>query len=878
MSSTTANPHFFDTAQLKSLARGNWANIFQTVLGWSSQQTSGQHCPCPGCGGRDRFRFTNMDGDGSAFCNQCLRDGGDGLAVLGHFGKYSFIEAKQKVAEYLRIAPSQLVSTPVTSSAPSPSIEPVAYSHERIMIKPLILALADWWTRSKPPITIEALQRLEAKSATYRMGQHNFECIALPIWGKNYASEDAQPVGWILYNAVGKELIQYRLIDNEWMPSISKTILAPGSQPGILGDRKHLTSSSIKQLWKFEGGTDLLSFLSILDVPSDVGAFTNSSGCGQKPFPWLKSLVKGKSTFVLHDSDEPGQVGAARWCEAIQRGGASKCQIVRLPYPITPNHGKDLRDYLCQSYVPEQPTSIRYATLASLAQVSASEPSYSTSTVLTEDERLPNEGDNNHQRMARIILDNLKMDGSPAVVRYFNDEWYVWTKTFGVYRHFPHSVFAAHIFGEIRRELERVNLQRQLEARNGEIPMVPSITITMQNSILNAMKEKTTLNHTLSIDSWIEVPKCSQFHDKTTQARKLIALRNGLFDLQAFLDGKGLDEVFLPHSPHWFSLTLLPYDFDPEAPNPKTFLKALRLALENDPQRIQLLQEWMGYLLYPGNPFQKFLAFEGEGGNGKSAFLAVITALLGFENCSYVPMELFGDRFAKTATIGKLVNISSDVGHLERTEEGLLKSFVGGDTVFFDRKNREPLSMIPTAKLLMAWNQRPQISDRSNGVWRRLVLIPWLYTIPASETVRGMDQWSYWAKTGELPGIFLWALQGLHRLMKNGGFSCSDKSREASESYQIEQNSARAFFTECLEVGKQTDIIGTRELYQNYRSWTEAEGRRPLSNVQFVKEVFRVFPEARRFKSTINADRSWKWSGIRILTDDSGQQNFDRSF
>jgi hypothetical protein len=55
-------------------------------------------------------------------------------------------------------------------------------------------------------------------------GNSNFECIALPIWGKNYASEDAQPVGWILYNAVGKELIQYRLIDNEWMPSISKTV------------------------------------------------------------------------------------------------------------------------------------------------------------------------------------------------------------------------------------------------------------------------------------------------------------------------------------------------------------------------------------------------------------------------------------------------------------------------------------------------------------------------------------------------------------------------------------------------------------------------------------------------------------------------------
>jgi P4 family phage/plasmid primase-like protien len=303
------------------------------------------------------------------------------------------------------------------------------------------------------------------------------------------------------------------------------------------------------------------------------------------------------------------------------------------------------------------------------------------------------------------------------------------------------------------------------------------------------------------------------------------------------------------------------------------------LALEDDQQRIDLLQEWMGYLIYPGNPFQKFLAFEGDGGNGKSAFLAVITALLGFQNCSYVPMEMFGDRFAKTATIGKLVNISSDVGHLERTEEGLLKSFVGGDTIFFDRKNREPLSMVPTAKLLMAWNQRPQISDRSNGVWRRLVLIPWLYTIPEEKIVRGMDQWDYWAQSGEMPGIFLWALQGLLRLMQNGRFTQSDKSREASEAYQIEQNSARAFLTECVEMGRDTEILGTRELYTNYRTWAEMEGRRPLSNIHFLKEIQRVFPKARRFKSTMNADRSWKWAGLRLMIEDvASSENYGRGY
>jgi hypothetical protein len=46
------------------------------------------------------------------------------------------------------------------------------------------------------------------------------------------------------------------------------------------------------------------------------------------------------------------------------------------------------------------------------------------------------------------------------------------------------------------------------------------------------------------------------------------------------------------------------------------------------------------------------------------------------------------------------------------------------------------------------------------------------------------------------------------------------------------------------------------------------EGRRPLSNIQFAKEVVRVFPKVTRFKATLCSDRSWKWSGIRLAIED----------
>lgn len=56
-------------------ANGKWHGIL-TELGAPPAALTGRHCPCPFCGGEDRFRFTNHEGDGTFICNQCGRGGG----------------------------------------------------------------------------------------------------------------------------------------------------------------------------------------------------------------------------------------------------------------------------------------------------------------------------------------------------------------------------------------------------------------------------------------------------------------------------------------------------------------------------------------------------------------------------------------------------------------------------------------------------------------------------------------------------------------------------------------------------------------------------------------------------------------------------------
>ena len=80
----------------------------------------------------------------------------------------------------------------------------------------------------------------------------------------------------------------------------------------------------------------------------------------------------------------------------------------------------------------------------------------------------------------------------------------------------------------------------------------------------------------------------------------------------------------------------------------------------DDPQKARLFQQWAGYLLLPDVSYQRFLMMVGEGANGKSKRLrGRATALLGEDNVSSVPLEMFGDKFRLAGTLGKLANVKS---------------------------------------------------------------------------------------------------------------------------------------------------------------------------------------------------------------------------
>ncbi len=79
---------------LSERARGRWKGIL-SALGVDGRFLTGKHSPCPLCGGKDRWRFTDFKEAGGWVCNQCGK--GDGIELLKRFKDADFKGVAQLV-------------------------------------------------------------------------------------------------------------------------------------------------------------------------------------------------------------------------------------------------------------------------------------------------------------------------------------------------------------------------------------------------------------------------------------------------------------------------------------------------------------------------------------------------------------------------------------------------------------------------------------------------------------------------------------------------------------------------------------------------------------------------------------------------------------
>ena len=92
-------------------ARGRWPDILAALAGISADQLTDEHQPCPLCGGDDRYRFDDLEGSGSWFCNQCggkhqAGGAGNGMDLLMRKTGWDFATAAHRIEQHLGIPSS----------------------------------------------------------------------------------------------------------------------------------------------------------------------------------------------------------------------------------------------------------------------------------------------------------------------------------------------------------------------------------------------------------------------------------------------------------------------------------------------------------------------------------------------------------------------------------------------------------------------------------------------------------------------------------------------------------------------------------------------------------------------------------------------------
>ena len=69
---------------IKAAAQYRWPEI-HAAIGIDPRYLKNKHQPCPACGGKDRFRYDNKDGNGTFICSHYDNGAGDGFGLVMHF-------------------------------------------------------------------------------------------------------------------------------------------------------------------------------------------------------------------------------------------------------------------------------------------------------------------------------------------------------------------------------------------------------------------------------------------------------------------------------------------------------------------------------------------------------------------------------------------------------------------------------------------------------------------------------------------------------------------------------------------------------------------------------------------------------------------------
>ena len=333
----------------------------------------------------------------------------------------------------------------------------------------------------------------------------------------------------------------------------------------------------------------------------------------------------------------------------------------------------------------------------------------------------------------------------------------------------------------------------------------------------------------------------------------ILNLANGTLDMNSRIIG--------PHNPLDYLTKISPVRYDPDATCPKwiNFLDLIFPHSEGSEDLKPFIKRMVGYWLFEGNPEQVMFIFYGTGRNGKSTFINVIRRLFG-DYIKHAPIETFIDK-RYTGVSNDLARLrgsrlvtTSETSSGQSLKEGIIKELTSGEVVTARFLYKEPFEFEPNFKICMSTNHKPNIKGTDEGIWRRILLIPFTYTIPEEQIVLNFERKLF----DELPGILNWALEGYSE-WRQIGLNPPATVKESVKEYRLEED----LFADFIDAYCYTNIntsCSVSEMKDAFYKWRDG---RHFGFLKY-KDLNEYLSQKDGIEKAKQTDNTYRWEGISI--------------
>ncbi|PHB54556.1 DNA primase [Bacillus wiedmannii] len=322
---------------------------------------------------------------------------------------------------------------------------------------------------------------------------------------------------------------------------------------------------------------------------------------------------------------------------------------------------------------------------------------------------------------------------------------------------------------------------------------------------------------------------------KNFASTKYVVVKNGVFNLETWQ----LEDF----TPEIITRNKIPVAYIPGAYYEVTDKTFNKIAV-NDKKVRAILEEILGYILFRRNEFAATFILTGDGSNGKSSYLKIIRKLIGADNASSLDLNELDQRFKTAELFGKLANIGDDIGKGYIKESSIFKKLSTGETLNVERKGKDPFDFTNYAKLIFSANEMPRINDFSDGLGRRLQIVPFKAKFTPNDDDYDPFITDKLLSDESMQYVLSLALKSLKRLLVEKKFTKSKAVEDELIKYQ-EENNPIISFVNNEDVELERAVVG--DVYLQYKVYCAENGFQSVSNVNFSKQVTQLF----RYKSHV---------------------------